>query len=85
MLQCVAVCCSVLQCVAVSRTDTFSGKLPTKREYITQRMLHSVVPCVAVFCSMLQCYINVLNAAAQDVCVCVCVHVCVCVCVCVCV
>ena len=41
VLQCVAVCCSVLQCVAVSRA--------------VLRSLKTVLQCVAVCCSVLQC------------------------------
>ena len=59
MLQCVAVCCSVLQCVAVILRNV---------KYISQffSMKHilvccSVLQCVAVCCSVLQCVAVILR------------------------
>ena len=46
MLQCVAVCCSVLQCVTVCQRARASNESATKR--------CSVFQCVAVYCSVLQ-------------------------------
>ena len=43
-MQCVAVCCSVLQCVAVASVDVFDCEVQC-----------SVSQCAAVCCSVLQC------------------------------
>ena len=60
MLQCVAVCCSVLQCVALSRSE--------KDALVFDVCLLCVflLQCVAVCCSVLQCC-----SALQCVAVCV--------------
>jgi len=47
VLQCVAVCCSVLQCVVA----TFHGKETNE----SVAVCCSVLQCVAVCCSVLQC------------------------------
>jgi len=56
VLQCVAVCCSVLQCVTVY--SQFSSELTFEmfRECWDSSFLScSVLQCVAVCCSVLQC------------------------------
>ena len=63
MLQCVAVCCSVLQCVAESRKDF--GPLLSR----PARRLLSVLQCAAVCCSVLQC-VAVCCSVLQCVAVC---------------
>jgi len=66
MLQCVKVCCSVLQCVAVCRATkdqnavhtqlcyTF-GSLPAQAFSMVEQVCCSVLQCAAVCCSVLQC------------------------------
>jgi len=82
VLQCVAVCCSVLQCVVemVQRIAQFH-KVGT--------LCCGVLRCVAVCCSVLQCLLEMVQrmCVCMPVCVyvyaCVCMQVCVDVCVCV--
>ena len=50
-MQCVAVCCSVLQCDAIVY-DAFSGVLTFEK---CVAVCCSVLQCVAVCCSVLQC------------------------------
>jgi len=53
VLQCVAVCCSVLWCVAVSHDMTTT--LQRKAVAPSVAVCCSVLQCVAVCCSVLQC------------------------------
>ena len=54
MLQCVAVCCSVLQCVTKQSTTTRHTRPVTNlKSSVTHQK--SVLQCVAVWCSVLQC------------------------------
>ena len=58
MLQCVAACCSVLQCVAVCRERICGNVSPTLPGTIVLQgvaVCCSVVKCGAVCCSVLQC------------------------------
>jgi len=80
VLQC-AVCCSVLQCVAVS--VAMSSGQPKKRQGLCTPIapIYSVLQCVAVCCSVLQCvavYCSVLQCVSLRVveCLVVCVAVC---------
>jgi len=75
MLQCVAVCCSVLQCAATSGRDK---TLVIRRLYIAE-ICCSVLQCVAVCCGMLQC-VAVCCSVLQCVAVCCSVLQCVAVC-----
>ena len=50
MARCVAVCCSVLQCVAIGST----GELCRRRWQGVLRCVAGVLPCVAGCCSLLQ-------------------------------
>jgi len=74
---CVAVCCSVLQCVCASRA---------KRD---QRIACTFIPApvccvdVCVCACVCVCVVCVSVCVCACVCVCVCVRACVCVCVCV--
>jgi len=81
VLQCVAVCCSVLQCAAVSAVR-FSKPFATR---------DSMKQCIVVYCSVLQ-YVAVCRSVLQCVAVCYTLRntgrevggvLCVCVCVCV--
>jgi len=67
MLQCIAVCCSVLQRVAVYRSPLIAWSIP------------KATPFAAVYCSVLQ-YLAVLSNALQCVAVCCSVLQCVAVC-----
>ena len=66
MLQRVAVCCSVLQCVAVTLVDTLPPVLNSKS---------NVLACVTVCCSMLVCVavtlVDTLPPQQQEECECV--------------
>jgi len=61
VLQCVAMCCSVLQCVAALPCSIVGGPRETRDSQTTWRILQwvgvccSVLQCVAVCCSVLQC------------------------------
>jgi len=62
MLQCVAVCCSVLQCVALGALG--------KARVLSGRCVAVVLQCVAVCCSVLQCVVvccRVLQCVAAGV------------------
>jgi len=68
VLQCVAVCCSVLQCVAVRDKVLRSSPLHIHEARQCVAVRGSVLQCVAVCCSVLQC---------DDSCVCCSVWKCV--------
>jgi len=59
MLQCVAVCCSVLQCGHVSsaccHVYIFTPHTPSYLMCVGVKVCCSVLQCVAVCCSVLQC------------------------------
>ena len=63
MLQCITVCCSVLQCVAL-----FCIVLQCVA------VCYSVLQCVTVYCSVLQCV--AVCCSAFDMCICMCVRMC---------
>ena len=54
MLQCVAVCCSVLQCVAMCDPWrlSFAGHLEATPSRVLSRFIEIVLQCVAVWCSV---------------------------------
>ena len=84
-MQCVAVCCSVLQCVAAHLHEScVCDRVRMSQQYLLQPFPNdsSVLQWAAVCCSVLYCIYT-----SHVVCVCVCMSVCVCmrVCVCVCV
>ena len=56
MLQCIAVCCIVLQCVLLVRSKWSSERI-SENFYIQYCLCahNSVLQCVAVCCSVLQC------------------------------
>ena len=68
MLQCVAPCCSVLQCVAV-RCIVWSGQQCKHECTWLVKIEGSVLQCVAVCCSVLQC-VAVCCSVMQCVAVC---------------
>jgi len=70
-LQCVAVCCSVLQYVAVCCVAVCDKRTKFHLRFITERSLirYSVLQCVAVCCSVLQC-VAVCCSVLQCVAVC---------------
>ena len=55
VMQCVAVCCSVLQCVAASLVVEFMTIWRMLRIRVGSYLCCSVLHCVAVCCSVLQC------------------------------
>jgi len=57
VLQCVAVCCSMLQCVSHTRRDTGNQVVGYTRW----------LQCVAVCCSVLQCFAVLCSACAYAV------------------
>jgi len=57
VLQCVAVCCSVLQCVATSEFIETRDACVLAMEYVA-----GVLQCVAVCCSVLQCVVVCCSA-----------------------
>ena len=85
VLQCVAVCCSVLQCVAMSDKDQGVGRQVCNHSLfccpapgMRVAVCCSVLQCVAVCCGVLQC-VAVCCRVLQCVAVCVWVFI-VCVC-----
>jgi len=73
VLQCVAACCSVLQCVAAVVVYVVSCHLvvwhDTSQLDISKRKLYMICQCVAVCCSVLQC-VAVCCSVLQYVAVC---------------
>jgi len=66
-MQCVAVCCSVLQLIAACCSAPHSGRTTATTLHITQylnTMCCSVLQCVAVCCSVLQCVAVLLGLVA---------------------
>ena len=57
-LQCIAVCCSILQCVANSDTLRLPRHLSVQLPAVCFRVCCSVLQCVAVYCSVVQCVAN---------------------------
>ena len=84
MLQCGAVCCSVLQCVAALLYQAFAAFSLACAGDDARWKLHcvavccSVLQCVAMCCSALQCVANTAHGEADKVCCSVlqCVAVC---------
>jgi len=75
MLQCVALCCSVLQCVAADVCESHPVHAPVTLLSVTPHVIATtgVLQCVAVCCSVLQCVAvccSMLQYAAQRVAVC---------------
>jgi len=66
VLQCVAVCCSVLQCVAVYQERSCTLVLQARIIAIYVAVCCSVLQCVAVCCSVLQC-VAVCSSVLQRV------------------
>jgi len=62
VLQCVAVCCSVLQCIAAFDVCSAPQVLDLLTHYLDRHVCWSVLQCVAVCRSVLQC------VAALDLC-----------------
>jgi len=71
-LQCVAVCCSVLQCVAVRaryrdiyRSPKIAVAVASAKIDVLQCAIDIVLQCVAVCCSVLQCVAVCCSVQAQ--------------------
>jgi len=52
---CVAVCCSVLQCVAGRKARRRKQDVESSIDFNNQIRVHRVMQCIAVSCSVLQC------------------------------
>ena len=63
MLQCVAVCCSELQCVAVYSEAA-----------VDELLIVITIQCVAVCCGELQCAVVYLNAAVDELLIDIIIH-----------
>jgi len=57
VLQCVAVCCSVLQCAVLHKRDTEAVMNESHHMYCVA-VCCSVLQCVAVCCIVLQCVVH---------------------------